>query len=110
MKLKTWKELEIGTINSDAGNSKEVKTGTFRMGLKPVFNPDACIQCYFCWEFCPDYAIIVEEVEEEKHGKKVKTMKVKGIDYYHCKGCGICVEECPKKGAALVMEKETVEL
>jgi Pyruvate/2-oxoacid:ferredoxin oxidoreductase delta subunit len=26
------------------------------------------------------------------------------IDYDHCKGCGICVEECPRD--AMVMEEE----
>jgi Pyruvate/2-oxoacid:ferredoxin oxidoreductase delta subunit len=27
-----------------------------------------------------------------------------GIDYDHCKGCGICAEECPKD--AIHMEEE----
>ncbi len=26
------------------------------------------------------------------------------IDYDHCKGCGICAEECPRKAIKMVME------
>jgi pyruvate ferredoxin oxidoreductase delta subunit len=34
-----------------------------------------------------------------------------GIDYHHCKGCGICVEVCPTKPKSLVMvlEKDVQE-
>ena len=41
--------------------------------------------------FCPDVAI------RKENGNNV-------IDYDHCKGCGICVEECPRD--AMVMEEE----
>jgi pyruvate ferredoxin oxidoreductase delta subunit len=44
--------------------------------------------------FCPDSAIIVEDA------------KVKGVDYDHCKGCGICARECPPKVQAFTMESE----
>jgi Pyruvate/2-oxoacid:ferredoxin oxidoreductase delta subunit len=27
------------------------------------------------------------------------------IDYAHCKGCGICVAECPRGAMALVAEE-----
>ena len=41
---------------------------------------------------CPDSSILVENEE------------MTGIDYDHCKGCGICVNECPKD--ALEMKNE----
>jgi pyruvate ferredoxin oxidoreductase delta subunit len=35
--------------------------------------------------YCPDAAILVTD------------HKISGVDYEHCKGCGICAVECPKK-------------
>jgi len=46
----------------------------------------------FCWLYCPDGSILV------------KDSKVIGIDYEHCKGCGICARECPKKVVTMVEE------
>jgi len=45
-----------------------------------------------CWVFCPDGAIQIEDG------------KVVGIDLAHCKGCGICAEECPRKAVSMVEE------
>ncbi len=93
-----WKELHIGTLNPESGNSLKNKTGTFRAAKKPVFNSETCIHCLFCWAFCPDSAIIVEEG------------KMKGINYDYCKGCGICVVECPTKPKSLEMQLEEIVL
>ncbi|GAF92891.1 unnamed protein product [marine sediment metagenome] len=98
MKKETWKELTIGTINLDAGNSVKNLTGTWRSGKKPQFIEENCIQCFFCWLYCPHSAIHVEGDE------------VKGINYDYCTGCGICSVECPPKEKAIVMVKEEIEL
>ena len=37
MSKENWKELTIGTINLDAGNSVRNLTGTWRSGQKPEF-------------------------------------------------------------------------
>jgi len=37
----------------------------------------------------------------------VKDGKMVGIDYEHCKGCGICANECPPKASAIKMVLET---
>jgi len=63
MKKETWKELTIGTINLDAGNSVKNLTGTWRSGRKPQFVEEKCIQCFFCWLYCPHFAILVEDGE-----------------------------------------------
>lgn len=98
MKKESWKELTIGTINLEAGNSVKNLTGTWRSGQKPQFIEEHCIQCFFCWLYCPHFAIRVEHEE------------VKGINYDYCTGCGICSVECPSKEKAIVMVKEELKL
>ena len=90
MKL-PWKQMPIGGIMFQAGSSTEYKTGDWRVTLKPVINHDKCISCFLCWIFCPDVAI-------------TRTEKQVDIDYYHCKGCGICATECPVKCISMVEE------
>lgn len=58
---------------------------------KRCFNCGVCNLCDNCYIFCPDVAI------RKENGNN-------SIDYDHCKGCGICVEECPRD--AMVMEEE----
>lgn len=52
-----------------------------------------CTECNNCAVFCPDAAI---------------THRPEGgyaIDDSHCKGCGVCVEECPRGAMELVPEE-----
>jgi pyruvate ferredoxin oxidoreductase delta subunit len=93
MSAKTWREIPIGGDIVDAGNAVEYKTGSWRT-FKPVWYPERCIHCLFCWLYCPEPAILVEDG------------KVVGIDYDFCKGCGICVKECPDKAHALELVRE----
>ena len=44
---------------------------------------------------CPDSSILQSEG------------KVTGIDYGHCKGCGICSFECPTDPKTIEMKLET---
>ncbi len=98
MSKESWKELTIGTINLDAGNSVSNLTGTWRSGQKPEFIKENCIQCFFCWLYCPHFAV------------QVKNGEVIGIDYDYCTGCSMCSVECPSKEKAIIMVKEEVEL
>ena len=91
MALKGWKELAEGGIITEAGNAREYRTGDWRTFI-PRWDESKCSQCLTCWVFCPDSSI------------EVKEAKMVGIDYDHCKGCGICAVQCPKK--AIAMEKE----
>ena len=93
MKLSGYKDLPEGGVIVKPGNSVEYKTGEWR-SMRPIWNEEGCINCLFCWVFCPDSSI------------KVVDGKMTGIDYDHCKGCGICARECPRKEKALRMVAE----
>ena len=89
-----WKDLPIGGVILQAGNSAEKSVAGWRT-YRPIHDPEKCINCLRCWILCPDSAIIVEDG------------KVVGIDYEHCKGCGICAHECPPKIKAITMKLES---
>ena len=55
----------------------------------------SCTTCDTCLVFCPDAAI---ERNAAAGGYTV--------DLAHCKGCGICVEECPRGAIVLVPEEQ----
>ena len=83
-------ELPITPISNVS--SERVKTGDWKT-FKPVLDEKKCIKCYLCWKYCPDVAIKAEEGEFPK------------FDLDHCKGCGVCSHECPKKAIEMVMEE-----
>lgn len=60
---------------------------------KRCFNCGICNQCDNCYIFCPDVAVVRDNSEHGRH-----------INYDYCKGCGICVAECP--GSAMVLREE----
>lgn len=88
-----WHELPIGGLMLEPGSAAKYKTGDWRTE-RPVWNAEKCTSCLLCWMFCPDSSILVEDG------------KVVGIDYDHCKGCGICAKECPTKVQAIDMHPE----
>lgn len=63
---------------------------------KPVHNVEHCINCYFCWVYCPDSSILVRDE------------KMTGVDYKHCKGCGVCADVCPTNPKSLIMFQDFV--
>jgi len=89
--LKGWKEIPIGGVIVEAGNSARYETGGWRT-FRPLVDRQLCKNCLFCWIYCPDSAIEVEDG------------KVKGINLRYCKGCGICARECPAKAIQMVEE------
>lgn len=93
VEAKGWKELPLGGIIPEPATSVMYRTGSWRLE-RPIFDPQKCVQCLMCWLVCPDSAIILE------NGKVV------GIDYDHCKGCGLCTLQCPPRAKALTMVLE----
>jgi pyruvate ferredoxin oxidoreductase delta subunit len=94
MKERGWTEIPPGGIIEEAGNAAAYETGSWRT-YRPVWDSEACIHCLRCWVACPDSSIELAEG------------KVTSIDYYHCKGCGICSFECPVDPKAIQMKLET---
>jgi 2-oxoacid:acceptor oxidoreductase delta subunit (pyruvate/2-ketoisovalerate family) len=77
----------------EAGNSAELRMSSWR-SMKPVIERYQCTNCLICWIYCPEPAIY-----RDPDG-------LAQIDYEHCKGCGICAEECPRKAIKMVVEHE----
>jgi pyruvate ferredoxin oxidoreductase delta subunit len=75
------------------------KTGSWS-SKKPIIDLDKCIparsgkpSCFNCWLYCPE-AVVSRTIPPQ-------------IDLEYCKGCGICMEECPVK--AIKMEEVEIE-
>src|SRR5665811_2062301 len=62
-----------------------------------TLDEETCTQCLFCYFFCPDASVVVED------------QKVVAFDYDHCKGCGICMVECPPDAISMHPESEFTE-
>jgi pyruvate ferredoxin oxidoreductase gamma subunit len=72
--------------------SVEVRTGLWRT-MRPVIEYDHCNKCsWVCGSFCPDSAITVNDEGFPE------------IDYEHCKGCMICVAQCPPHAITAIPE------
>jgi pyruvate ferredoxin oxidoreductase gamma subunit len=81
-----------------AATSVEVKTGLWRT-LRPVIDYARCNRCWWvCSTFCPDGAIDVDSEGQPQ------------IDYDHCKGCMVCVAQCPPHAIEAVAEQEAQQL
>ena len=89
----SWKEIEIGCIITDPGNSIQIKTGDWK-SRRPVVDLDKCNKCTLCYNYCPEGCIARNE-----DGYFLP-------DLFYCKGCGICAEECPKDAITMVEEEQ----
>jgi pyruvate ferredoxin oxidoreductase gamma subunit len=79
-----------------AMTSEAVPTGLWRT-MRPVVDYERCNHCWWvCAGFCPDGAIRVTDGIPE-------------IDYQHCKGCLICLAQCPPHAISAVPEAELRE-
>ncbi len=89
-----WKPSEFpkGYI-CKGGTSREYITGGWR-SMRPVWDSEKCTNCLMCWIVCPDSSIMVKDAE------------MTGIDYDHCKGCGVCVHECRFDALEYIREDE----
>jgi len=96
MARNTWRELPIGGVILEPGNSIAYETGGWR-AHRPIIDMAACTHCMMCWLYCPDMAILTQD------------RKLQGVDLAHCKGCGICAQVCPVKCITMVEESRLQE-
>jgi len=76
--------------------SVEVHTGLWRT-MRPIIDDNLCRGCWWvCSTFCPDSAINVRNNRPE-------------VDFDHCKGCLVCVAQCPAHAIAAVPESQAIE-
>ena len=75
-----------------AATSVQVRTGLWRT-MRPIIDYDKCNKCWWvCSSYCPDGCIAVSDDG------------VPDIDYDHCKGCLVCVAQCPPHAIAAIPE------
>lgn len=93
-----WVDLpfEAARISAPAihagATSVEVRTGLWRT-MRPVIDYERCNRCWWvCGGFCPDGAI------------SLNAEGYPDIDYDHCKGCLICVAQCPPHAIEAIAE------
>lgn len=77
---------EVKTVISEAQALEESER---------CFSCGNCIRCNNCFYFCPDQAIARDQSLAEGYYIRDR----------YCKGCGLCVEECPR-GAVLLKEEQ----
>lgn len=81
-RLQDFREVKIGLSEDEAKTQAE-----------RCFSCGNCLKCDNCYYYCPDMAIIKDSSCELGYR----------IQDQYCKGCGLCVEECPR-GAVLLEE------
>ncbi|MES0327060.1 MAG: 2-oxoacid:acceptor oxidoreductase family protein [Gammaproteobacteria bacterium] len=88
-----FEDAEISAPMINAGiTSVEVRTGLWRT-MRPIINYEKCSGCWWvCSTYCPDGAI------------NVRDDGMPDIDYDHCKGCLVCVAQCPPHAIESIAE------
>ncbi len=77
-----------------AATSELAQTGLWR-SERPLIDASRCKRCWWiCSTFCPEGAI---QVDAERKPK---------IDYAHCKGCLVCLTQCPAHAITALPEEE----
>lgn len=77
-----------------AATSENLQTGLWRT-QRPVIDYTRCKRCWWvCSTFCPDSAISLNDDGFPQ------------IDYEHCKGCMICMAQCPSHAIRALAERE----
>ena len=87
-----FEEAQVAAPSIHAAlTSERQPTGLWRT-LRPLIDYERCNRCWWvCSSFCPDGAISVDQGRPE-------------IDYDHCKGCLVCLVQCPPHAITAVPE------
>ncbi len=90
--IRHWTDLPPVPVSTPSKGSIG-KTGEWRTH-RPVIDKEKCSKCLFCWMYCPEAAINVDDSGFPE------------IDYDYCKGCEVCFNECPRKAISMVIEEK----
>ncbi|MFZ5634044.1 MAG: NAD(P)-binding protein [Bacillota bacterium] len=82
LRLQDFREVRLALPGEEA-----------RIQVERCFSCGHCLKCDNCYYFCPDLAVIKDPSPENGYH----------VQDQYCKGCGLCVEECPR-GAILLKE------
>ena len=93
-------KLTIGAVADKPGSSRANKTGSWRT-FKPIIT-DKCVACGICVQYCPEACMEIKKVP----GAKTKSGKKVVVNYDFCKGCLICMGECPHKAINQELDKK----
>jgi NADPH-dependent glutamate synthase beta subunit-like oxidoreductase len=85
-RVRSFDEVETGLSQGEAA---EEAVRCFNCGL--------CNDCDNCRLYCPEVAVTRSENREESDSRRIL--------YDYCKGCGICVVECPRSAMDLTIEE-----
>jgi len=91
--LVEFKELNLAYFDHKPRQNQINDQASAIEEAKRCFSCGCCDLCGNCWLFCPDVAVRKGDESYE-------------INYDYCKGCGICVEECPTKSIILKKEQD----
>lgn len=91
--LHPWREVPVGCDVERPGSSAAFHTGNWRTAGRPVTDYARCTKCGLCWILCPDIAWVRGATG------------FYDLDGRYCKGCGTCVEQCPRRAISLQGEK-----
>lgn len=94
--MQSWRSLALGCAMTEAGTSRRFNTGDWRSRRRPVTDREKCIKCGMCYIMCPDMCYAPDAQAEGMYN----------WDTFYCKGCGICIHECPKDAISWRDEKE----
>lgn len=87
--------LKAERARSFAEIDLKISAGLAIREAERCFNCGICNQCDNCRLFCPDLAVVRDQ---SPPGRR--------INYDYCKGCGICVVECPRNAMTLEEEQD----
>ena len=113
-------ELKVSDVKPYADGHTPSGTAAYeKRGIAvsvPVWESEKCIQCAICAYVCPHAVIrpaVLDEKEVSKAPEGMQLLPMNGVDKLQfaitisaldCTGCGVCVECCPAKGKAIVMQ------
>jgi len=93
LNLDYFRPVERMAVKQASSEAREplLSVDAVQFEARRCFNCGLCNDCDNCRLFCPEIAVKITPAGRQ-------------IDLDYCKGCGICVTECPRDAMVLVME------